>query len=477
MNEVLGGQFNMKNRMIWIIIILCSIVLCSISSTNSVVQQKSVGNDLVGGGPEIGLNSYDKISVTSNDLIPEITWTSRDSPNSTILESGDVLEGDHVVFKADFSTWNIQIIKTEMKFYGRSQLNVSRSLIHTPRISPIYQNDLDWFIVQNIAKGLEVNLEVNFSNTNCDIYAWWTDELSFDELNFDLNLLGVQLAANSKPERGSFIPKRNGDLAIGCFNHSNSTGTWNLLFNQTSFELESEGSRFEFDTYELGNNVECGFTVTGHSNNGIKVQREFTNLAITNYFVPEIENFTIDEPDSLDFTITWDIYDRNADDNHFYSLFFSQNAGDTWMLLATDLKNSSFYFDTRPFLAGDEWMLQVRAFDNDYATNPNATSIEECWPGLMNYSTIEAGSLGGQRRGPPPSRTHISTTITTTTISTDTTTLTTHPSFMIALPPTDEFIYFTLWWGVMPSSLVIIVVFSYLILKARRKQTGYWQNP
>jgi hypothetical protein len=109
------------------------------------------------------------------------------------------------------------------------------------------------------------------------------------------NLLGNQLATSSKPESGSFIPNRSGDLVIGCFNFSNSTGNWSILLNQGVFNFETEESSIEIDTYSLGKNVECGLNVTGYTSNGSEVKGSYTNLSITNFFAPEIENISIEE--------------------------------------------------------------------------------------------------------------------------------------------------------------------------------------
>ena len=430
---------------------------------------------MVGGDPDSEWRLIENNFLLSNNLLPEITWTSRDSPNSTVLESGDVLEGDHIIIKAKSLSENSSITNTKMEFLGKSQLNVTRPLILIIRNNPISQIDLDWVVVENITKGLMVNIEVNFSNTNCDIYAWWNDELLDGELDFSSNLLGNQMTTNSKPERGSFIPNRTGNLAIGCFNTDNSTGNWSLLLNQTFIEFESNESDIEVDTYELGRNVECRLMVTWYANNDIIMENEFSELSISNFFAPKIENITIDDSDSLNFTITWDIYDRNADDNHFCSILFSRDGGDSWQLLAIDLVTTSYYWDTSPFLTGDDWMLQIRVYDNDFSVNPNATCIEDCWPGLMNQSNYWLGDLGGSHVYPPPyypitSETTTSATTVTSTIST------TDADFGISLYQVGDFLYIVLWWGVLPISLVIIVVFSYLLISAKFNKTCYWET-
>ena len=464
----------MKNRRIQVVISLGIIILFSTYLANSVVQQESWRVDVVGGDPDSEWISFENDFLHSNNLLPEITWTSRDSPNSTVIESGDVLEGDHIIIKAELIPENSSIIKSKMQFLGKSQLNVTRPLMLITRNNAIFQIDLDWIVVENITKGLTVNIEVNFSNSNCDIYAWWNDELIDDELDFSSNLLDNQMATTSKPERGSFIPDRTGNLAIGCFNTSNSTGNWSLLLNQTCIEFESKESNIEFDTYGLWRNIECGLMVTWYDDkNEIALRSEFTMLSISNFFLPVVKNFTIDNPDSLNFTMSWDIYDRNADDNHFCSILFSRDSGAFWLLLTRDLVTTSYYWDTRPFLVGDEWMIQIRAYDNDFSVNPNATCIDDCWPGLMNYSTIWLGDLGGQYIGPPPLTTQ-TTTISSTSPSRS---LTTNPDLIIQLPNLSEILYIILWWGVLPVSLLVIALFSYLIFNARRNQTGYSNKP
>jgi hypothetical protein len=121
-----------------------------------------------------------KLNLLSNDNLPEVTWKSRDNPNKSVLEDDNNIEGDHITIKAEMESENLSIIKTEMLFHGRSPLNITRSLVYVHHESPESQNDFDWLIVENIAKGLKVELTINFSNTNCDIYAWWNNELDTD---------------------------------------------------------------------------------------------------------------------------------------------------------------------------------------------------------------------------------------------------------------------------------------------------------
>jgi hypothetical protein len=303
--------------------------------------------DLVGGDLEFKLNSPDQISVTSNDLVPEITWTSRDNPNSTVLESGDAIEGDHVIIKADLHSWNVSIVRTAMEFYD---------------------------------------------------------------------------------------------------------------FNQTPVEYETEGSNIEVDTYDFGMNVECGMIFTGFSNIGVEVQRELTNLSITNYFAPEIDNITIQETGTEILFISWDIYDRNADDSHLYSILFSRDYGASWQMLAADLNETSFTWDTSPFIWLDDAGLCIRAYDNDETNNTGLTSIYDCWPGLIGQSIIWLEDYG------------ITIIRTTTTIHTSSTTIVNSTSSSnTSMSQSGSMIIFFLWF-MLPISISVIVVFFIYILNSNRKR-------
>jgi hypothetical protein len=442
-----------KEKIIQIIIILCAISLFSTSPANLVVQQESWRVDMEGGDPSSEWISTENGHHLSNSHFPEITWSSRDNPNDSIIETDAIIAGDHAIIKADMESEYLSIIKIEMMLHGRSPLNRTQSLVYNHHAAPMSQNDFDWLIVENITKGLMVNLEVNFSNTNCDIYAWWNDELDTGDLDLSADLLGNQLATFSKPENGSFIPNRSGDLAIGCFNFSNSTGIWSILLNQTTFNFGTEKCSIEIDTYSLGRNVECGMNVTGYASNGSEVRRNYTNLSITNFFAPEIENKSIEEIEIDILRVSWDIYDRNADDNHFYEIFFSRDYGDSWMLLAKDLNESLFEWDTTPFLTRDEYRLRIRAYDNDCVINPNANTIEECWPGLMSQSFIIIENFTTSHV-----KTSTQTSFTTATLSSNTN---------YSNSPTQ--IANTLWWFILPGSLVIILVLSLLFISRRHR--------
>ena len=170
----------MNGSIIRNVLALCILALCSVFITNTFMPYEC-WSDEVGVDNKSESISTDEIALLSNSLQPEVTWTSRNNPNSTILESGYNLEGDHIIIKAELIPENSSMTKAKMEFFGKSQLNVTHPLMLITRNNPIYQIDLDWVIVENITKGLMVNIEVNFSNSNCDIYAWWNDELNDDE--------------------------------------------------------------------------------------------------------------------------------------------------------------------------------------------------------------------------------------------------------------------------------------------------------
>jgi hypothetical protein len=120
------------------------------------------------------------------------------------------------------------------------------------------------------------------------------------------------------------------------------------------------------------------------------------------------------------------------------------------MLLATDLNEALFDWDTGPFLAGDEYLLRIRAYDNDYVKNPNATTIEECWPGLMGQSFTDDYFTPSGPKTPYP------TSFITTTLDSD-------PNGSISPTQMEN----AIWWFILPVSLSVIVVLSLLFISRR----------
>ncbi|MHA1907847.1 MAG: hypothetical protein ACW98Y_11175, partial [Candidatus Thorarchaeota archaeon] len=104
---------------------------------------------------------------------------------------------------------------------------------------PIDTSEFAWERVSGIVYGDEVSIETNFTNTDCDVLVFWADTDN-TTWSYGNNLIDDQMATETKPEVGSFIAQRNGDIMVGIFDHSNETGEYSLAVDTRTWSGVSE---------------------------------------------------------------------------------------------------------------------------------------------------------------------------------------------------------------------------------------------
>jgi hypothetical protein len=203
----------------------------------------------------------------------------------------------------------------------------------------------------------------------------------------------------------------NYSIAVG--DHVIINGTFAQALNVTECELtiwnplsgvnatvSSMGTTIVFDTYYLDRtNQTYNIKVNGTTNTDDFVILLRENVTICNFFLPELSSPLIIETDYTDvFNIIWNCEDQNQGDENYYSIWLSRDGGSTFMLLTQNLTQTSFGWDSRPWLMG-EYTIRIRGYSVDYSSS-------ECrfddpplsyWPGDYNEvytAPQDAGSVG-----------------------------------------------------------------------------------
>ncbi|MBD3408267.1 MAG: S8 family serine peptidase [Candidatus Lokiarchaeota archaeon] len=344
------------------------------------------------------------LEVMWYDLLPDeepiLQWKSNDQPSFTQIMDEDNLVGDHVIINATYPEFNLvnmpeyEITEISMNLYsGLYKTEFGNLVIPSPNYDPfsgiIDTSQFAWEYISGIKENEIVDITCEFNNEDSDIMVWWqdTDSSSWSFVN---NLVGNSMNTSNNPESGQFIANRDGTLAIGIFDFSKDAGTYLVSVDTRRGFTETADSRtLMVDSYRtLGNGV-YGIQITARTGTNNVLSFSLSSINITNFFAPEISNLVITGEDVK--TVEWDISDRNADDEHIYDIYLSQDDGLSFQLLNSDFKGSQYIWDSTGFLSRENYIIKIVAFDNSTTYRPLGYAI---WPGLTDTIISDKFSAG-----------------------------------------------------------------------------------
>ena len=311
-------------------------------------------------------------SLTEGNSEANLTWTSRTQHVPQFLENESIAVGDHVVLNATFPS-NENITQCKMHLWDRFFFATTRPLVPTSLngsfemlIDPV---ECDWVTIQGFEIGDFVNVTANFTNSNCDFYAWdgSVNPLEYTRSN---NLLNME--SYNKPEHDSFIwSSENGIMKLACYNFDNtSIGNWSVYIEVGNhLTVIEEGSSIDVDTYYFINvNQTFSIKVTGDTDLNESFETYWENVEICNFFAPElpaiISTYT---SDSIVYNISWNCEDQNQDDVNYYSIWLSRDDGYSFVLLRQNLTETWIEWSSSAWLEGD-YIARVRAYSVDYSS-------------------------------------------------------------------------------------------------------------
>lgn len=347
------------------------------------------------------------------DQDPVLTWTADDSAVPAVVALDSTLVGDHVLLNATFPAFNLanmpefEVIETTIQFLSGLYVQRSGTLVvpdssYDPFSMPIQENQFAWETVDGIVEGDEVRVICDFSNSDCDIMAWWAD-LDPAQRSYGNNLLEDQMATGAHPEIGSFVAGRDGSVIFGIFDYDLAVGTYDLTVDtRVGLDIVADGDMVTYDTYELLRNGSYDVRVEGITATNLWFYKEFGTIRFENFFSPEMGDVTVTGT-GLEKTITWSATDRNAGDEHFFEVLLSSDGGTSFQLLRRNLTTTSFVWDSEGFL-NQTYIVAVRVYDNDPNENPTALATGTYWLGLSDEA-YSAEFLAGDVIYTPPTTT------------------------------------------------------------------------
>lgn len=350
--------------------------------------------------PSIHLEAY-STSENANSL----TWRSRWQTEPQLVENGSTIVGDHIIIE---STWDSPTDSSRISF--NSGFNETRTGTvpgpHYPDWPEPMSQGYCWETFEEVYARAEVRVELNFSQNGdpaFDVYSW-------DDYNLDNEvdpgevgtsaLLTMDAGGVGAAESGSYISSSEGAIAIRffCWYYAFSLNMTFELRVETNLSINVDNdpgspSQIVFDTYNLMGNATVNITLfSWNATNTLTV--EFRDVTICNYFQPLISDIVAESVITDVWNISWSCFDKNENDTNYFSFWISSDSGTSYQLLATNLAQSHFVWDSTGYLMLD-YLVRIRAFSLDFTFGnycSTASPPGSYWPGDFNDAEIPLGA-------------------------------------------------------------------------------------
>jgi hypothetical protein len=357
---------------------------------------------------------YDVEVMWYSDLGTEdvvVSYNADNLANPIVMANGetiveDTAAGDHAVINASYPAFELvhmpeyEVTGITISFlagvyYHETQNLVIPSDTYDPFSGPIQLDEFSWMFVDGIKEGDNVDIEVDFTNGDCDVMVWWTS-VDNSTWTYGNNLVEDVMATGAHPEVGSFTADREGEIAVGCFDYDLSAGTWTLTVDtRVGLDIPAVGPEVTYDTYQFLKNGSFQVLVAAVTETNIDFDVNYPSFTFNNFFTPEMLTVTVAGTGATK-TISWTSSDLNAGDEHFYEVLISSDSGTSYQLLGMNITTLSFSWDSTSFLARDTYRAMVRVYDNDPIESNDSAATGVFWMGLsdsLESSVFSAGTI------------------------------------------------------------------------------------
>ena len=309
-----------------------------------------------------------------------IGWYSRDHPTMTEFTSGASFGGDHVIVNATWVDVDIpeipewKIASTSMHVFYGTIFTETGPVVHPSDPSGQYVGRIDpddfaWVIVPDLHEGDTARITLDFEGSDLDAMMW-PATIPMQEWSFYNNILHGDMATGSKPEFATAIIPENGDYMVGILDYGGDGSTYTLTVDtRISFVDSNEKSNsVELDTYYIMENMTVSIFVTGVTGTNFELHVEITDVFIGNFIAPEVTVYTpipVPGDEARTFDVTWSVTDLNIGDEHYFSLWLSNDDGISYMLLIQNLTTTTYRWNSSGWTYGT-YIFRVRAYSLDF---------------------------------------------------------------------------------------------------------------
>jgi hypothetical protein len=397
-------------------------------------------------------------ALTTKDVI--LSYTALDVPVPVPLAENDTATGDHCIMNASYPAFELtnmpeyEITDITMSFLAgiyeiRTGDNVDPGSWDDWPIPLSQTQHFVWEGFKGVPAGANVMvyLDIPHNDPSFDVYQWvdanGDDVVTNDEITGG-SLLSVDDGGSDYPESGSFTAASDMDIAVRVFN-------WAWAYEPAEYYLEVDarigidahaaGGEVTYDTYQFGANGTYQVKIVALTETNLEYKVELKALSFNNFFVPMVENVTVSGPGVVK-TIEWDKYDINSGDDLYSEVYYSNDEGTTYQLIAANITGTSYEWDSSGFLETD-YIVKVRVIDNDPTENAVA-GPGDYWPGLFSEAISDSFTAGDY---------------TTPTTTTPEETTTTTPEETTPTPTTIDPLLIGLIGGIGAGIVVVLILF------------------
>ena len=326
-----------------------------------------------------------------------MSWYSRDSPVQTVITSGDTIVGDHVIVNATWTDPNIpelpewKIATTEMDIFYGSLFYEEGPLVHATNPDGVFSGIIDpsqfaWVSVPGFVAGDTARIVCDFDTSDADVMVW-PPSIPMEARTYYNNI--VNMCTGDHPETDTIVLPEDGTYAVGILDYSGDGGQYYLTFD-TRLGINPEpvdGNTVEYDSYGLLENKTFSILVYGRTGTNTQYSIEITDVFIGNFFAPVVTVYTptpVVGDEARTFDVSWSVDDRNANDVHYYSLWLSADDGFSYMLIAQNLTETTYRWNSTGWLM-DIYSFRVRAYSLDFTLGDPYPDVSDpvsgYWPG------------------------------------------------------------------------------------------------
>ncbi|MHA1909733.1 MAG: hypothetical protein ACW98Y_20715 [Candidatus Thorarchaeota archaeon] len=305
---------------------------------------------------------------------------------------------------------------------------------------PVDTTQYAWEFIDHIVEGDNVDIEVDFTNGDCDIMVWWadTDNTTWAYGN---NLVTDQMATGAHPEVGRFVADRSGSLAVGIYDYDLSEGQYTVTVDTRVGWYEfAFGNQIATSFQVYDDLINAFFKLVGLLENGTTIEKSIFGIRIITSFNPEIENIRVSGSSAVK-TLVWSISEQSTYNPHIYSILLSADENQTFQLLDTNLTDTTYNWDSTGFIV-DTYCVKVRTL---FSSGLEVSAVSP----LFDAGTVSTG--------PPPPMPNPTTNENETTL-------------LIPGDGTDLLVSGLSYGITMGSFSVIIMVLVLTILQYRKKE-------
>ncbi len=303
------------------------------------------------------------LPVVSQDEF-EITWTSRETPQSQPIEDGISLVGDgirmNVTYLGEVQSMNVTFTSS-IDFCSYDQL-VKPDEEYSAFSGSIDTTQFAWERIDGIKEGDLVNLRCAFSGGNNDVMAWWADTEN-STWTYENNILGNSMVTAANPETTSFEPDRSRTLMVGIYNTQKQGGIYTLNVSSTTTIFETNDNSIWIDASVWGTETTTNMSVAARDNLGSLVNASRYDLHVENFFRPEVSHVEVSGNETAKM-ISWNLSDRNTLESHLAEVYLSADLGQTYQLLASRIAEDRFFMDFSGFTYRENYRIRIRVTDS-----------------------------------------------------------------------------------------------------------------